>query len=1264
MKDGQEFSDDSNFLCAFDPLTMSAAVTMPSHHRDNHLMALEGKIDTVDIKLKEILPILTAMGKGRVEAPPKQSFEFLRFLEAVHFGVEKVTIINGFNMKGIADSVRISASIENTEDTKGVQFSLATTEVSLAWTEDGQKDIKLFDWECLKLDVSQNQSIVGTGSGDNGTETQTKDTHVDVHLENTTVSVYQHLINPLQSQIHELDKVFRQTKTNSTAENLDAVFPLGRIQANLTMVSSAVKFYPSDRQPSSRLHATLLKLSMSQPPTKKLYSAASEIKLKSRKSTSNEANDISRNTDPQHQESRMKLSLEIQNLTTVNQANIHLQQCKYQPASTNYFRISHFGMETSYDTLACSSKHQNSMHVTFGTVHIDIRNLFTLVETIIPWKLYMGRGVPVAQQGSKTSFPTFSHIQISLHKLTLSLLATDTKLSQNITIPPNHFCNAPNEDISSGLLFLLADLSMMIPLHHLLESENEPPTDDWLPSLSLSSKEVSVCSLVDTTGSNTVFDLYEEPLLWIPLLNAKLYKRPSVTISSDKYMSVVLDSPILNFCLSPTALYTSLCLVKPIIAAASTLRQSFTAESTKANQPNNTLKLQLSIAELIGRFSLAPNMKLQLKSSDLNMDLQPHQNMVSLKKISICGTAKHGKEWKQLVHASRLKLSHTPSNGANVILHTLHFRLPHEYVCATIVEASIHAFKLTKTLYNRLVKSELTEWQGPSGKSGAFEVPNLQLRVQHFKFEVEDDPFESKLRLIWRTGCNEQPRRLQTEEAFQEKARTMRGERSDGTQSQFDEQRTSDSLRLTAMLADLKSKRSSISNHKKKTNNAEQKSHGDIKSAWQRLQAYSSKTWITEIQSAIRQEETLIRQEHSEWNIKPCQGSTSADVHYNNDYLLSTSRFFNTAIDIELQPYSPYHPLLNIAIDDLTLNITAPSFSLSNTPAFVQDVGEGVPLDTEYSLLLPFRIYCSGAKTSIFIRDYPLPLLRVPEDKSARRDFRTAWTLSGDVVIADELGDVTGAWLKSMILLPSRNFSVDLLRVASPLKFFSIVDIEVHTPEVTYIAWSMSTQPAIEDIIRIIDSFTPSPIDPSPKLGFWDKVRLMVHSRTTIRFLGQGDLALWMKGKKDPYSLSSTGAGIIKVWRGRVECKLGYSNTENELLQIFSNEYILAVPTLDFDEKSSSYEAKPVSKDIFYIEEPQEHFYDQKYQKTVLSLTNGVRWGLACQFERFCRKGCVHCGTKYAQGSCRLLRFDPHYSVVYRTPKSVEQYRKAGHVSI
>jgi hypothetical protein len=140
--------------------------------------------------------------------------------------------------------------------------------------------------------------------------------------------------------------------------------------------------------------------------------------------------------------------------------------------------------------------------------------------------------------------------------------------------------------------------------------------------------------------------------------------------------------------------------------------------------------------------------------------------------------------------------------------------------------------------------------------------------------------------------------------------------------------------------------------------------------------------------------------------------------------------------------------------------------------------------------------------------------------------------------------------------------------------------------------------------------------------------------------------------------LSANGAGIIKVWQRNVECRLGYTNSENELLQIFSDEYILAVPNVDFDDGRSS-NSESESKGMFFIEEPPEYSNDQKYQKTVLSLTNGVRWGLACHFERFCRHGCIKCNTTTSKGSCKLMTFEPHYLVVYRTPEIVEKHYDA-----
>jgi hypothetical protein len=51
-----------------------------------------------------------------------------------------------------------------------------------------------------------------------------------------------------------------------------------------------------------------------------------------------------------------------------------------------------------------------------------------------------------------------------------------------------------------------------------------------------------------------------------------------------------------------------------------------------------------------------------------------------------------------------------------------------------------------------------------------------------------------------------------------------------------------------------------------------------------------------------------------------------------------------------------------------------------------------------------------------------------------------------------------------------------------------------------------------------------------------------------------------LTGSRDPYEIIGDGAGFVLCWSGRPRLQIGFENEQKELLQIESDEMLLAIP--------------------------------------------------------------------------------------------------------
>ena len=457
-------------------------------------------------------------------------------------------------------------------------------------------------------------------------------------------------------------------------------------------------------------------------------------------------------------------------------------------------------------------------------------------------------------------------------------------------------------------------------------------------------------------------------------------------------------------------------------------------------------------------------------------------------------------------------------------------RLPFKFPFSLIIDNTATFVKTVKQLVHQFVRGKYTSAIAPHGEE-AKHLPKLRIAFKVLVLEAQDDPFETKLNLIWRAGVEEQAERSSRERAFLDKVDALRRaeeEHKDSVMSAGTETDDAEPGRLYREKRLLSS--------------------GD---AYAVLQSIHSTKWINRHRNAMT---TRARREEAQ--MRRLYGGTG---HRMND----------SGIPVQLVSTAGTAPLLRMALENPVIEISKPSFASSPNGLvdFLADVGKGQPKDTRYSLLIPFHLNWQMSETRVHLRDYPLPLLYIPPVQQPQSEAKS-WQLSTDFVIAEELGGSDSVRLVPSVIVPrslaagtaAMPYILQVPRTAMPVKTYALPIINITSTWATRIGWGNSIQPTVQDVMRVIDTLSKAPPDPSERMGFWDKLRLILHWRISINFLGEGPLHFILKGSRDPYSLQGEGAGFALCWSGNIRWKMGFPNKDREFLQIHSDNFVLGIP--------------------------------------------------------------------------------------------------------
>jgi hypothetical protein len=629
--------------------------------------------------------------------------------------------------------------------------------------------------------------------------------------------------------------------------------------------------------------------------------------------------------------------------------------------------------------------------------------------------------------------------------------------------------------------------------------------------------------------------------------------------------------------------------------------------------------------------------------------------------------------WSRIVSVKSLRMDYrqtkrryghtiTDDKSFDIASDAIRIAVPHQLVMHKIFDNIVNVTKTVQQLHHRF-KTGSNDSILDKEPEGPKHVPKISLRSRAVLFEIEDGSFEWKLGVIYRYGLMEQKQRLARELAFELKVKKLRQEeeRRGGSRQRA---RSAHNHRGRS-----KARKSKESKFRSKSEDAsELESPGrqkadhpmrydkegyiglsghcrtSIEEAREKLSRLNAQTWRKRIDHALcGQSRVLDDIRHLFWGLDDVPG----DVEHKE-----------TILSI------PHRPALaSLVVSDLDVTIDKPSFPLSEYPTFLQRVGKGMPVDMQYALLIPMHVRIDMGEAKVQLRDYPLPLIHIPSLRASQSSRLPSFCLNTDFVIAEEFRDVESSRLSRVIVVPKEKtssgeatggFEVHIRRTVAPVKTYSDMKVDINSSYPTRITWGTSYQPAIQDMMQVIEGFTKPAVDPSERVGFWDKIRLTFHSRINVSWKGDGDVHLILKGwsttsllvsmsltpclgSRDPYMVTGHGAGFVMCWQNDVQLTLAEDKDPRNFMVVKSGNYVLAIPDLGrYARQEADIEASVSTEGSSSITS-----YNQLaiFKKTIMKLNGNVRWVVGLVYERNLDEG------------GRSFDFIPHYDVVLRSPQ-------------
>lgn len=646
----------------------------------------------------------------------------------------------------------------------------------------------------------------------------------------------------------------------------------------------------------------------------------------------------------------------------------------------------------------------------------------------------------------------------------------------------------------------------------------------------------------------------------------------------------------------------------------------------------------------------------------LELDHMRLQNILQSKKFK-CNTARlfvvqpATKLWSRFVSIIEPEVEYRKQVEltdpvVGVTSHGIEVNVPHQFLFYTVIDNLITFVKAIRQIKFNFQRSPLCRVPRlmPSELHGIM-LPTINLKTNFFSLHLESDPFENELSFIFELGLLEQKERLRMQELYHLKQEQILKDASptvdelaelmekkplakhffSGTQVGSRPRSSSHELiprvfpprhldkhpkpsRQRATIDEVPTAQSYYVKH-----TPSEEAHKKLNEAKERLHEQFSMSWI---QKYKRFRKFKVQG----WKNKAKAAFGERDINP-----IVKKKF-------KILDFSPGPPMIFLLLKNIDLSIE--NARLDNIDDFIYKHGKGQP-KLKYSILIPVYISLKCKSFHTFLRDYPLPLLSIPQNKDS---LANTVDLSGNLVINEKLVHTEEEMrfirvpFSPMVseltnFTPDNFYSCDIPRTLSPVKVVLDMKCSLNTDLPCIVTWSKSDQPALMSALEAFDKFTKPKVDDSP-LGIWDKVALIAHGK--FDFDIPNELRLHIKSGFSPYDIFGKSSGFAFCWKNNVSLKFNPIGSSKQLVSLDSDEFHLGIPQFtvagtqawDMLNEAELMEVSRIKKHVISLHSPER-----------------VRWLLGLFFERNKNKG-----EELSDNQERVLFFKPHYDVCVTKP--------------